>query len=149
MLLDNPVGVLPLAGDRALRVAVIGPCADDPQAFFGCYAFPNHVIPQHPEFAGGIGIEADSLLTALRTELPAAEISVPARLRGQRRRRLRARRPRSTAAGAADLVLLAVGDRAGLFGRGTSGEGCDAEDLALPGLQPSWSRRCSPPARRS
>ena len=40
------------------------------------------------------------------------------------------------AAVAADLVLLAVGDRAGLFGGGTSGEGCDAEDLALPGRQP-------------
>ena len=36
----------------------------------------------------------------------------------------------------ADLVLLAVGDRAGLFGGGTSGEGCDAEDLSLPGQQP-------------
>jgi beta-glucosidase len=28
-----------------------------------------------------------------------------------------------------------VGDLAGLFGRGTSGEGCDAEDLRLPGVQ--------------
>jgi beta-xylosidase len=28
-----------------------------------------------------------------------------------------------------------VGDRPGLFGRGTSGEGCDAEDLSLPGIQ--------------
>jgi hypothetical protein len=36
----------------------------------------------------------------------------------------------------ADVVVLAVGDRAGLFGHGTSGEGCDAEDLDLPGLQP-------------
>ncbi|WP_143221030.1 glycoside hydrolase family 3 C-terminal domain-containing protein [Actinomadura sp. CNU-125] len=30
---------------------------------------------------------------------------------------------------------MALGDRAGLFGRGTSGEGCDAETLALPGRQ--------------
>ena len=28
-----------------------------------------------------------------------------------------------------------VGDLAGLFGHGTSGEGCDAEDLRLPGVQ--------------
>ncbi len=28
-----------------------------------------------------------------------------------------------------------IGDRSGLFGLGTSGEGCDAEDLALPGVQ--------------
>lgn len=39
------------------------------------------------------------------------------------------------AAAEADVVVLALGDRAGLFGRGTSGEGCDAESLALPGVQ--------------
>ena len=39
------------------------------------------------------------------------------------------------AAGAAELCVVVVGDHPGLFGRGTSGEGCDAEDLALPGLQ--------------
>ncbi len=30
---------------------------------------------------------------------------------------------------------MVLGDRAGLFGRGTSGEGCDATDLRLPGRQ--------------
>ena len=48
VLLDNPAGVLPLQAPQ--RIAVVGPCADDPQSFFGCYAFPNHVIPQFPEF---------------------------------------------------------------------------------------------------
>ncbi len=33
------------------------------------------------------------------------------------------------------MCVLAVGDRAGMFGRGTSGEGCDAADLRLPGVQ--------------
>jgi beta-xylosidase len=33
------------------------------------------------------------------------------------------------------VCVLAVGDRAGLFGRGTSGEGSDAADLRLPGVQ--------------
>jgi beta-glucosidase len=33
------------------------------------------------------------------------------------------------------MCVAFVGDRAGLFGRGTSGEGCDAEDLRLPGVQ--------------
>jgi len=28
-----------------------------------------------------------------------------------------------------------LGDQAGLFGRGTSGEGCDVSDLRLPGVQ--------------
>lgn len=35
----------------------------------------------------------------------------------------------------ADVCLAVLGDRAGLFGRGTSGEGCDATDLRLPGVQ--------------
>ncbi|NEA43991.1 glycoside hydrolase family 3 C-terminal domain-containing protein, partial [Streptomyces sp. SID11385] len=34
-----------------------------------------------------------------------------------------------------DVVIAALGDRAGLFGRGTSGEGCDAPSLRLPGVQ--------------
>jgi beta-xylosidase len=39
------------------------------------------------------------------------------------------------AAKESEVAVVVVGDRAGLFGRGTSGEGCDAEDLDLPGLQ--------------
>src|SRR5690606_8769544 len=39
------------------------------------------------------------------------------------------------AAASSDACVLAVGARAGLFGRGTSGEGCDAADLRLPGGQ--------------
>ena len=35
----------------------------------------------------------------------------------------------------ADVCVVALGDLAGLFGRGTSGEGCDAVDLRLPGRQ--------------
>lgn len=33
------------------------------------------------------------------------------------------------------MCVAVLGDRAGLFGRGTSGEGCDASDLRLPGVQ--------------
>jgi len=39
------------------------------------------------------------------------------------------------AARQADVAVVAVGDLAGMFGTGTSGEGCDSEDLSLPGLQ--------------
>ncbi len=93
------------------------------------------MIPQHPELAGQIGIEAESLLSALRTELPTADLEhVPGcQVTGGDDAGLPAA---VAAAEAADLVLLAVGDRAGMFGGGTSGEGCDAEDLALPGRQP-------------
>jgi beta-xylosidase len=133
VLLDNPTGLLPI--DQPRRMAVVGPCADDPQAFFGCYAFPNHVIPQFPEFDLGIGIATDSLLTALRMEFSTAEIGYEpgcavtgGDLSGLEAAVAQARD--------ADVVVLAVGDRAGLFGAGTSGEGCDAEDLDLPGHQP-------------
>ena len=34
-----------------------------------------------------------------------------------------------------DVCVAVLGDLAGLFGRGTSGEGCDAADLRLPGRQ--------------
>jgi beta-glucosidase len=39
------------------------------------------------------------------------------------------------AARAADVCVAVLGDQAGLFGQGTSGEGCDAPDLRLPGRQ--------------
>ena len=39
------------------------------------------------------------------------------------------------AAAAADVAIVVVGDRAGLFGRGTVGEGNDVESLELPGVQ--------------
>ena len=33
------------------------------------------------------------------------------------------------------MAVAVLGDEAGLFGRGTSGEGCDVADLRLPGVQ--------------
>jgi beta-xylosidase len=132
VLLDNPTGLLPLQTPQ--RMAVVGPCGDDPQAFFGCYSFPNHGALD-PDFEGGIGIAADSLLDALRAEFPDVEVRhepgcqvVGGDLSGVA--------AAVNEAAAADVVVLAVGDRAGLFGAGTSGEGCDAEDLNLPGHQP-------------
>lgn len=38
-------------------------------------------------------------------------------------------------AAAADVCVVVLGDRAGLFGKGTSGEGCDVTELRLPGMQ--------------
>jgi beta-glucosidase-like glycosyl hydrolase len=131
-LLANDRGVLPLDPAAPRRIAVIGPCADDPQAFMGCYSYPNHVLGDYPEL--GIGVAADSLWTALRAEFPSADLTLHegCPIRDDDRSGIAAA---VAAAGAADLVIAVVGDRAGLFGRGTSGEGCDAEDLSLPGVQ--------------
>ncbi|WP_328745589.1 glycoside hydrolase family 3 C-terminal domain-containing protein [Streptomyces sp. NBC_00285] len=131
ILLDNRAGLLPLAADTA-SIALVGPCADDANAFFGCYSFPNHVLPHHPGHDNGI--EALSLLDALAMELPRALISYEqgCPVKDTDRAGFDAA---VEAARRAQVCVAVVGDRAGLFGLGTSGEGCDAEDLSLPGVQ--------------
>ncbi|MGW0809288.1 glycoside hydrolase family 3 N-terminal domain-containing protein [Nonomuraea sp. NPDC002799] len=123
--------VLPL-GPGLSSVAVVGPAADDPRTFMGCYAFPNHVLPRHPGL--GLGVEAPTVLDALKAELPQARVSHErgCDVRGDDRSGFAAA---VAAAREADLCVAVVGDLAGLFGQGTSGEGCDAEDLRLPGVQ--------------
>lgn len=141
VLLDNPVAALPL-GTTPGRIAVIGPCADDPLTFMGCYAFPNHVLARYGDL--GTGIEVPTLVDAVRAEFPSTlvtyEQGVPVLPAQQPTQSGQAQQPTGiaaavAAAAAADVVVLAVGDRAGMFGTGTSGEGCDAVDLSLPGDQ--------------
>ncbi|GHH43890.1 glycoside hydrolase family 3 N-terminal domain-containing protein [Streptomyces candidus] len=108
VLLANDYEGVPLRGDA--RIALLGPLAHEQAAMLGCYTFPRHVGVHHPGLP--TGIEVPTLAEALRTELPGAVfVDDPA---------------------GADVCLAVVGDRSGLFGRGSSGEGCDAEDLALP-----------------
>ena len=126
---------LPIRGeDRPLpqKVAVVGPTADDPLTFMGCYAFPTHVLPRHPR--AGLGIEVPTALDALRAELSEVEVihETGCAVMGEDRTGF----PSAIAAARdADLCVAFVGDLAGLFGHGSSGEGCDAEDLRLPGVQ--------------
>src|SRR5664279_1147129 len=126
---------LPLLGEgrSALRrIAVVGPCADDPRTFMGCYAFPNHVLPRYP--GRGLGVKVESGVDALRAELPDVEVihEQGCAVQGTDASGFAAA---VAAARDADLCVAFVGDLAGLFGLGTSGEGCDAEDLRLPGVQ--------------
>lgn len=129
VLLSND-GVLPLPATG--RIALIGPCADDVRTMFGCYSFPNHVLAERDDLGNGVG--AISLRTALTDELPGVEweFTQGCPIRDEDRSGI----PAAVAAcAAADLTVLAVGDKAGMFGVGTSGEGCDVEDLRLPGVQ--------------
>ncbi|MPY64245.1 glycosyl hydrolase [Streptomyces spongiae] len=130
VLLDNPTNALPLASDT--RVAVVGPRAHDPLAMLGCYSFPSHVGIHHPEHP--IGIEIPTLWESLRAELPDAKIAYAegCDTSGDDTSGFDEAVARASEA---DVVVAVLGDRAGLFGRGTSGEGCDAADLRLPGVQ--------------
>ncbi|MEU3058608.1 beta-xylosidase/alpha-l-arabinosidase [Streptomyces griseus] len=133
VLLRND-GTLPLtAGAGApARIALVGPNADTPTAVLGCYAFPVHVGGQHP--GTPLGIELPTLRQACAAEFPHSEL-VTARGADIDGTATDGFGEAVELARGADLVIVALGDRAGLFGRGTSGEGCDAEDLALPGVQ--------------
>ena len=132
VLLENRSGMLPLVAMQDL--AVVGPLADDVSAMLGCYSFPAHVGPQHPDVP--LGVSIPTVLEALRGEFGDATITTamgcgvmdvaldPTEL------------DRAVeAARRAEICVAVLGDKAGLFGRGTSGEGCDAPDLALPGPQ--------------
>jgi hypothetical protein len=98
----------------------------------GCYSFANHVLVHHPEVP--MGFDIPSVLEGLQKELPGVDVRYAAGCTVES----------SDRSGFAEAVRLAsesevavvvVGDQAGLFGRGTVGEGNDTETLALPGVQ--------------
>jgi beta-xylosidase len=129
VLLRNE-GVLPLTPGR--RVAVVGPRADDPGAMLGCYSFPRHVGVHYPDVA--LGIEIRTVLGALRADPAGYLISYAPGcpvLGGSDEGIAAAAR----IAADADVCVAVLGDQAGLFGVGTSGEGCDSAGLRLPGRQ--------------
>jgi beta-glucosidase len=98
----------------------------------GCYSFVNHVLAHHPGVEAGI--ELPSVLESVRAELPGTvvEHAVGCAVEGDDRAGLA---EAQRIAAAADVAVVVVGDRAGLFGRGTVGEGNDVESLELPGVQ--------------
>ncbi|WP_084038139.1 glycoside hydrolase family 3 N-terminal domain-containing protein [Demequina sp. NBRC 110053] len=125
-------GTLPLPADASAgTTAVIGPNAHRVSALFGCYSFANHVLAHRPGVE--LGFEAPTLLESIRDELAgtvtyARGCAVDDDDRSGFDEAVAAAR-------AADTAVVVVGDHAGLFGRGTSGEGCDTDDLELPGVQ--------------
>ncbi|WP_432097764.1 glycoside hydrolase family 3 N-terminal domain-containing protein [Streptomyces sp. WAC 04229] len=129
VLLSND-GTLPL--NRPRRIALVGPNADEPTAVLGCYSFPQHIGVHHPTTPVGIGLP--TLRTTLAAEFPGTEFTL-AHGTGVDDGDVSGIPEAVRAAREADVVVAVLGDRAGLFGRGTSGEGCDVESLALPGAQ--------------
>ncbi|MFU8945294.1 glycoside hydrolase family 3 N-terminal domain-containing protein [Mycetocola zhadangensis] len=133
VLLTND-GTLPLGAGSAApsRIALIGPNADSSEALMGCYSFANHVLAHHPEVP--LGLEIPSFAEALGAELPASDITLAhgCDVDGDDRSAIDAA---VESARNAELAIVVAGDRAGLFGRGTVGEGNDVESLELPGVQ--------------
>jgi beta-glucosidase len=121
-------GILPLAPGR--RIAVVGPRADAASAMLGCYSFPMHVGAQFP--GTPLGVELPTLLESLREQGFTADYAEGCTVLGGTDADLAAA---VEAARAAEVCVAVLGDLAGLFGRGTSGEGCDVADLRLPGRQ--------------
>lgn len=132
-------GVLPLGspGRVPRRIALIGPNAARPHALLGCYSFVNHVLAIQPGVPLGIDIPtvADGL-RAESTDGPLAgaqiDLALGCDVDGDDRSGFA---DATAAAREADVAVVVAGDQAGLFGRGTVGEGNDVESLDLPGVQ--------------
>ncbi len=131
VLLLNEEKLLPL---RSLykNIVVVGPCADDGAAFLGCYSFSNHVLGMVPN--AGLGVEVPSIYESIVKAFPESNVNVVAGC-PVKDFDLTGIPAAKDAVDLADLAIVVVGDRAGLFGRGTSGEGNDVADLKLPGAQ--------------
>jgi len=129
VLLGND-GILPLRGPR--RIALVGPNADRTAALQGCYSFANHVLAHHP--GHDLGFRIPTVREALTAALPDAEIVHVDGCEVEGEDRSGFETAVATAADA-DVAVVVVGDQAGLFGRGTVGEGNDVDSLDLPGVQ--------------
>ncbi len=136
VLLSND-GVLPLAATT--RVAVVGPTADEGRCHLGDYAFPNHVQPGFVGAPDPLGQPVVTIREALAGVVPVTH-AVGVGLADARGHWVvpdpDAGIDEAVAAvSAADVAVVCVGDIAGMFGGGTTGEGCDVESLHLPGRQ--------------
>jgi len=127
VLLRNE-GVLPLASPG--RIALIGPNADSTDALMGCYSFANHVLAHHPSFP--LGFSLPTVREALVERFGEIAYAEGCTVEGTD---LSGLDTAAALARDAEVAIVVVGDRAGLFGRGTVGEGNDADSLDLPGVQ--------------
>jgi len=126
----TPAPVLPLRAGAS--VALIGPNADRAEALQGCYSFANHVLAAHPDLP--LGFEIPTVRQALAASLgaDAVRFATGCAVTGADRSGFA---DAVAVARASDVAVVVVGDQAGLFGRGTVGEGNDTESLDLPGMQ--------------
>ena len=122
-------GTLPLAQGT---IAVVGPNAASANALFGCYSFANHVLARHPDVE--LSLDVTTVRDALAEELGADRIRYAPGCDV---------REEDTSGFAEALAVAKESDVvvAVMFGRGTSGEGCDTDSLELPGVQRQFVER--------
>ena len=134
ILLSND-GVLPLRAAGARKIAVIGPNSHRAESMLGCYSFANHVLAHHPEVPHGVEIptvlDAFELAYADRSDVEVL-FAEGCTIEGEDTSGFA---EAARVAQLAEVAIVVVGDQAGLFGRGTVGEGNDTESLDLPGVQ--------------
>jgi hypothetical protein len=103
-------------------------------ALYGDYSFENHVIASvSPDLAEEL-VSSPTVLDELRNKFPEADIRYAKGCEIMSDETEGIEEAAELARGA-DAAILVVGDKAGLFRRGTVGEGTDAIDLSLPGGQ--------------
>ncbi len=164
VLLRNEGGLLPLDAARLRRIAVLGPAADDPRLLQGDYHYPAHLELAY--LGGGAGvITGDAAATPAgdgTRYLPEAggafepgphftpHVTPLAGIRAAAPGVAVAHQPGCAVTGddgagiaaavdaarSADVAVVVVGGRSGLRPECTVGEGRDATDLGLTGLQP-------------
>lgn len=145
VVLEND-GVLPLRTDLG-RIAVIGPCADDPRLTQGDYHYPTHLeiiygnssadfLPQGGgAFAPGPYFpDTVTPLAALRSAFPMATIDHVGGC-GILESDADDIAAAVEVAGTAEVAIVCVGGMSGLVPPATVGEARDAADLGLTGRQ--------------
>ncbi len=150
VLLKNEGDLLPLS-KKIGSIAIIGPNADSVRNIIGDYAYPCHIeslvemrdgsnvfempLPDKLEMVDNF-VPIISIQSAIRNKLPAqTEIFhvQGCEVLGESKEGFA---EAVAAAKKAEVVILVVGDKAGLTDGCTSGEGCDRASLDLPGVQP-------------
>lgn len=152
MVLLRNDGVLPL-GASVGTIAVIGPNAHEARNLFGDYAYPAHIesllemrdednvfnlpIPDDMEISQ-VGLNSPTILDGLMARF--GDAVRYARGCAVNDKDTSGFHEAAELAAAADVVVLVVGDKAGLADDCTSGETRDRSSLHLPGVQEDLAR---------
>lgn len=148
VLLKNDGGLLPLKKDIG-SLAVIGPNADQVRHLFGDYSYPAHIetlLEMHHKNPFGQPlpdniteikdfIQVASVLTAIKSAASPQTVVRYAQGCGVRDESRAGFAEAMAAAAQSEVVVLVMGDKAGLTDDCTSGEARDRAELDLPGVQ--------------